>query len=153
MSAQPKPALSFRSMRPEDVAAVVAIENSVYPFPWTRGNFIDSLSAKNHCCLCVEDDRIIGYAVMMPAGEEAHLLNLTVAGEWQGRGLGRTLLEHVIQLARNEGGQTLLLEVRPSNQAAQALYQQIGFRAVGVRRGYYPAGSGREDALVMRLAL
>jgi ribosomal-protein-alanine N-acetyltransferase len=96
---------------------------------------------------------LIGYAIVMTALEEAHLLNLAVASEWQRRGVGGQFLEHVVGDARNQRREMLYLEVRPSNVAARRMYERFGFRQLGLRRDYYPAVTGREDALFLGLNL
>jgi ribosomal-protein-alanine N-acetyltransferase len=153
MSAQLDCSLRYRSMTAADLDAVMAIERDIYPHPWTRGNFSDSIEAGYHCWMleCGRDP--VGYGVAAFAAEEAHLLNLSVAVAWQRRGLGAEMLRYVVALARNCGADRLLLEVRPSNTAARALYSRAGFVEIGRRRGYYPAGEAREDALVLELRL
>lgn len=153
MSAVLKPQLAFRPMQMADLDAIMSIEPEIYPYPWSRGNFSDSISAGYSCWVFTQNDRIIGYAVLMSVLDEAHLLNLSIARNEQGRGLGRTLLEHMMQLARQHDALNLFLEVRPSNKVAIHLYDQIGFNEMAVRRGYYPAKDGRENAILMGLAL
>jgi len=153
MSAQLDPLPRYRRMTAQDLDTVMAIEAAVYPHPWTRGNFSDSLAAGYHCWIMECSGRVAAYTVVAIAAEEAHLLNLSVAGPWQRRGLGRALLGFVLKLARDYAAARILLEVRPSNIAALALYAAAGFVEIGVRRGYYPAGAGREDAAVLELAL
>jgi ribosomal-protein-alanine N-acetyltransferase len=153
MSAVLKPAPVLASMRDADLAEVMAIENSIYSHPWTRGNFADSLVAGYECRTWRMQDELLGYFVLMVAAGEAHLLNLSVAPEHQRKGHGATLLREASAIARARGARGIFLEVRPSNAGAQALYTRFGFRKVAVRRGYYPAHSGREDALVLTLAL
>ncbi|HXF66847.1 MAG TPA: ribosomal protein S18-alanine N-acetyltransferase [Burkholderiales bacterium] len=143
----------YRRMTAEDLDAVTAIERAAYPHPWTRGNFSDSLAAGCHCWILECGGEIAGYTVVMIGGGEAHLLNLSVAVPWQGRGLGRQMLGFVVKLARDYRARRILLEVRPSNAAARALYAAAGFSEIALRRGYYPAGEGREDAVVMQLEL
>jgi ribosomal-protein-alanine N-acetyltransferase len=140
-------------MTAPDVDPVVAIEQAIYPHPWTRGNFSDSLTAGYHCWIVECGGEIAGYTVMAIAAEEAHLLNLSVAGPWQRHGVGRELLAFVLKLARDYSAGRMLLEVRPSNLGARALYAAAGFAGIGVRRGYYPAGETREDAIVLQLEL
>jgi ribosomal-protein-alanine N-acetyltransferase len=153
MSALLKPKVSYRAMREADLPAVLAIEPTIYPHPWTRGNFADSLKAGYVGELCEADGEIIGYAVMMLVLDEAHLLNISIAQPWQGRGLGRDLLLHMCGMARNRQSQTMFLEVRVSNTTAIRLYESMGFNEFSVRKGYYPAQNGREDAYLMGLAL
>ncbi len=155
MSARLKPASRHRPMTVQDLDAVLAIELAAYAFPWTRGNFIDSLAAGYRCELRLDDEgALAGYAVAMAAVDEIHLLNLTVAPALQGRGHARALVAALLDHARAEGLHSVWLEVRPSNARARTLYAQLGFREVGLRRAYYPAAhQQREDAVVMRLAL
>ena len=143
----------YRRMTAGDLDAVTAIEESIYAHPWTRGNFSDSLTAGYHCWIVECGRDLAGYSVVAVAAEEAHLLNLSIAGPLQRRGLGRELLSFVQKLARDYAARSILLEVRPSNMAALALYAAAGFAEVGVRRGYYPDGESREDAIVLALSL
>jgi ribosomal-protein-alanine N-acetyltransferase len=143
----------YRRMSAADLDAVVAIEQAIYPHPWTRGNFSDSVGADYHCWIVECGGEIAGYCVAAIAAGEAHLLNLSVAGPWQRRGIGREVLGFVLRLARESGAARILLEVRPSNEMARALYASAGFAEVATRRGYYPAHAGREDAIVLELVL
>ena len=143
----------YRRMTAHDVGVVVAIEEAIYPHPWTHGNFSDSLAAGYHCWIVECGGEIAGYTVVAIAAEEGHLLNLSVAAPWQRQGVGRQLLAFVLRLARDYSTVKIVLEVRPSNLAARALYAAAGFAEVGLRRGYYPAGEGREDAVVLELSL
>lgn len=145
--------LRFRPMQLADLDAIMAIEPTIYPYPWSRGNFSDSLDAGYSGWVYEEQGRIIGYAMLMLVLDEAHLLNISIAKSHQGRGLGRALLEYMMQVARGHGAANMFLEVRPSNLAAIRLYESTGFNEMAVRRGYYPAADGREDALLMGMAL
>ena len=140
-------------MLEQDLGEVIAIERAIYTHPWTRGNFADSLRAGYECRTYRLNGELIGYFVLMVAVGEAHLLNLSVAAPHQRRGYGSALLDEATRLARSLGAANVFLEVRPSNRAAQGLYTRFGFRKVAVRKGYYPAHTGREDALVLTLAL
>lgn len=153
VSAQLQTLPKYRRMTADDLDAVTAIERAVYAHPWTRGNFSDSLDAGYHCWIAECGGLIIGYSVIMIAAGEAHLLNLSIAGGWQRRGLGSELLRFIIKLARDYAVDKIFLEVRPSNAAARALYGGAGFSEIAVRRSYYPAGDCREDAVVMELML
>ncbi len=138
-----------------DLDAVLAVEAGAYSHPWTRGNFIDSLAA-GHWTDLRHDERgaLQAYSVAMPAVDDLHLLNLTVAPPWQGQGLARELLERLADRGRVSALRRLLLEVRPSNPRALQLYRQRGFVQIGLRKAYYPAAHGRrEDAIVMALSL
>ena len=153
MSAVLKPQTWFRPLVEADLDAVMAIERDLYEFPWTAGNFRDSLTAGYSCWALVAGDGLIGYAVLMLGAGEAHLLNLTVARSAQRRGHGTRLLHHLIGVTRRYGASRMLLEVRPSNVAARDLSARNGFHEMGTRRGYYPAAKGREDAIVLALVL
>jgi len=153
MSAVLKDAPRLVRMQDSDLAEVMAIENAIYTHPWTRGNFGDSLRAGYQCWTWRLGTELVGYFVLLAAAGESHLLNLSVAGARQRAGHGSELLREAMQLARNRGAQRIFLEVRPSNLAAKALYGRFGFREISVRPGYYPADEGREDALVLTLAL
>lgn len=153
MSAQLDILPGYRRMSAADLDAVMAIEKRIYPHPWTRGNFFDSLNAGYHCWIAESGGAIIGYSVVAIAAGEAHLLNLSIAAEWQRQGLGAELLRFIVKLARDDAAERIFLEVRPSNAAARALYQRAGFSEIGVRRAYYPARWGHEDALVLELEL
>ena len=145
--------MQFGPMFASDIDEVLEIELQAYPFPWTRGNFLDSLASGYLARVLREPSgRLAGYFLLMPAVDDAHLLNVTVRPELQGRGLGRALLEQVFALARESRMQAVLLEVRPSNQQALTVYRHFGFEMIGTRKNYSPAGgSAREDAIVMRL--
>lgn len=135
------------------VEAVMAIEAAAYSFPWSRGNFIDSLAA-GYPARVLRGDRgeLLGYFVAMGGVDEMHLLNITVAPALQGRGHARTLIDALIALCHAQRARELWLEVRASNATARAMYLHLGFTQVGVRKGYYPAPfAGREDAIVMSL--
>ena len=140
-------------MHMADLDVVMAIEPLIYTYPWTRGNFKDSLNAGYSCWVYTESDDVIGYAVLMLVLDEAHLLNISIAKTYQGRGLGRSLLEQMMHTARNHGAHNIFLEVRISNQTAICLYENVGFNEMAVRRAYYPARDGREDAILMGMAL
>lgn len=140
-------------MQPEDMSAVDRIERAVYDFPWTSGNFRDSLKSGYRCVVCRDDAKFIGYAVQMYVIDEAHLLNLTIAPAYQRAGNGTRLLRWLMDDARSRKMTSLFLEVRPSNPGAQTLYTRMGFSQVAVRRDYYPAKGGREDALIFKTHL
>jgi ribosomal-protein-alanine N-acetyltransferase len=143
----------LQAMRGEDLDEVLAIENVIYTHPWTRGNFGDSLRAAYDCRTWRLGGELVGYFILMVAAGEAHLLNLSIAVRHHRSGHGSALLREALELARRRGARSLFLEVRPSNSGAQALYTRFGFRRIAVRRGYYPARSGREDALVYTVAI
>ncbi len=147
--------LAIRPMVAQDLDHVMPIEQAVYPFPWSRGNFSDSLIA-GHDAWRFDDSSgcLVGYAVLLWAPDEVHLLNLSLAEAWQGRRLGELLLRWLADNVHIRGAPALLLEVRPSNPRALRLYERVGMQRIGVRRGYYPYFNGkREDAIVMRVEL
>ena len=140
----------MRAMTQDDVDAVLAIEQAVQRFPWTRGNFADALNSGYLCCVDeTEEGGIRGYAILMPVADEAELLTIGVAQAEQRKGLGRAILAEMLNMARERNMQRVFLEVRSSNVAAIALYRSAGFSQVGLRRGYYQNADGSEDALVM----
>ena len=140
-------------MRPSDLSDVASLEKALYAFPWSLGNFRDSVTAGYDCWVVTHGDAVIGYAVLMVALDEAHLLNFAIAAEWQNQGIGRAFLQHMIEIARVAGCQIVYLEVRPSNLAARHLYKEMGFQQIAIRPDYYPAMGGREDALFLGLSL
>ncbi len=153
MSAQLKTQYQLRPMQMDDLDVIMQIEPTIYSHPWTRGNFSDSLNSGYSAWVLESEGKMIGYALMMMVMDEAHLLNLSIAKPHQKQGLGRYLLEHMLQIAKNHKAANMFLEVRPSNISAIALYENMGFCEMAVRRGYYPAHNGREDAVLMGLAL
>jgi len=153
MSAVLKHEARLAPMAEADLNAVLTIENAIYTHPWTRGNFADSLRAGYRCCTWCANGELLGYFVLMVAAGEAHLLNLSIAPGAQRRGHGAALLGEAMRTGRELGARHIFLEVRPSNAAGQALYGRFGFKRIAVRRGYYPAKSGREDALVLSRSL
>jgi ribosomal-protein-alanine N-acetyltransferase len=142
-------------MRASDVDAVWEMEKNVFPHPWSRANFADSVaSGYDAWLLRGGEDELIGYFLVMYALDEAHLLDVAVARARQGGGLGRYLLDQIVERSRAHGMESILLEVRPSNERALAVYKKYGFAEIGRRKGYYPAHEGqREDAIVMRFVL
>ena len=153
MSAQLDILPKLRPMRASDIDRIMEIEPVIYTHPWTRGNFEDSMRVGYSCWVIDSDGVVTGYGVLMIGVREAHLLNLSIAPEWQRRGLGRTLLEHFVRIGRDSDAQQMFLEVRPSNTSARRMYADYGFRDISIRRGYYPAAGGREDAILMGLML
>ncbi len=144
---------TLRPMREADLDVVMEIERRSYPFPWSHGIFCDCLRADYPCWVLHDGDCVIGYGVLSVAAGEAHVLNVCVDPQRQGRGHGRRLLRSLLRLARGHGAQRVFLEVRPSNPQAIALYFDEGFNEIGRRPRYYPARDGREDAIVMAIEL
>jgi len=138
----------FREMTVDDLPAIMEIENQVYTHPWTKGIFNDCMRVGYNCWVYLEQDELLAYGLVSVAVNEAHILNICVAPDAQGRGLGRRMLHKLMQLAEARQGNSIFLEVRESNFIAQALYDQEGFNRIGLRKNYYPAEDGREDALV-----
>jgi ribosomal-protein-alanine N-acetyltransferase len=152
------PAALIRPMHDADLPAVAALERSSYQFPWTEGIFRDCLRV-GYVCRVIESGaqtgsgQIIGYGILSAGAGEAHVLNLCVGEEFRCRGFGRCMLNHLLERARGCGVREAFLEVRPSNTNAIRLYQSMGFEQIGIRRGYYQAPAGREDAVVLKLDL
>ena len=138
----------FFPMNERDIDAVAALEASLQAFPWSRGNFADSLLAGHSVWVVRIGGDLVGFSVVMSVIDEAHLLNIGVCQRYQGQGYGARLLRRAMESARLGGAAKLFLEVRPSNAQAVALYRHFGFRQIGLRKGYYPAETGREDALI-----
>jgi ribosomal-protein-alanine N-acetyltransferase len=147
------PRMQLRPMREDDVPTVAEIERRVYPFPWSEGIFSDCLRVGYHCAVLELDVITVGYGIIASGAGEAHLLNVCVREEFRNRGFGRALITHLLALAAAAGAAVVFLEVRPANTGAIRLYEALGFHQIGVRRGYYQAAAGREDALVMRRAV
>lgn len=133
-------------MRDTDIDAVTAIEQHAHPFPWSRGNFADSLKAGHSAWVFREGGAMVGYGVLMMTVDEAELLDITIVPEYQRRGLGSMLLDQLFDVARSHGAVRMLLEVRTGNESGLALYRRFGFAEIGRRRAYY---HGKEDAIVM----
>jgi [ribosomal protein S18]-alanine N-acetyltransferase len=144
---------SIRPMLESDVPQVLAVESAAYQFPWSEGIFRDCLRVGYTCRVLDIGGDIAGYGIMSMGAGEAHILNVCVRAEFQCLGFGRKLMTYLLERARASGMQEAFLEVRPSNSAAIRLYHAMGFEAVGVRRGYYQAAVGREDASVLRRIL
>jgi len=145
--------LHFRFMTSGDVPEVMAIENDVHLAPWTEGIFQDCIRVAYHCEVAEQDGKVLGYIVLSVSAGEAHLFNVCVRRDQQGKGLGRALVARAVEVARIREADSMFLEVRPSNKVALALYDSMGFNEVGVRKNYYPAKNGREDALILALPL
>jgi len=149
MSLEPsRLAVEYFPMATADLDGVAGLETGLQVFPWSRGNFADSLHAGYSAWVARLGGELVGFSVVMRVLDEAHLLNIGVAAKFQGQGHGARLLRQAMALARDAGCQRMFLEVRPSNARAVELYRHFGFRQIGLRRDYYPAALGREDALV-----
>jgi len=143
----------FSPMRMSDIDEIMEIERSLYDYPWTESIFADCIQVGYSCWAYIQNYQIQAYCVLSAAAGEAHILTLCVHKDFQGQGIGKLLLEHLIDLAKDHRAEVLLLEVRPSNITAVHLYHKYGFNEVGTRKAYYPAKDGREDALIMALDL
>ena len=148
-----EPGIQFVPMQPTDLDWVAEQDQALYPFPWSAGNFADSMAVGYSCWIMRDGGERVGYAVLMPVLDEAHILNICIAPEAQGHGHGRRLLRALIRLSRQQRAARIFLEVRPSNPKAIALYHDEGFNEIGRRPRYYPAHMGREDAIVMAMEL
>jgi ribosomal-protein-alanine N-acetyltransferase len=141
--------VDVRTMNYSDLEDVIAIEKKAYPFPWTLGIFRDCLRVGHSAWVLTLDKQVIGYAVLMLAPGEAHILNICIAPDYQGKGLGRYLLQFLLNKCSQTDIDMVLLEVRRSNATAQQLYLSAGFNELGMRKAYYPAKGGREDAIIL----
>jgi ribosomal-protein-alanine N-acetyltransferase len=144
-----EPALEIRPMQADDLYQVIEIERQSYPHPWTQVIFGDCLQAGYSCWVCGRLGVIEAYGIVSVALGESHLLNICVRPESRQQGIGRKLLRHLVSIARRHNAEVMFLEVRPSNTTARALYEDEGFNELGSRRDYYPAGNGREDAIIL----
>lgn len=147
--------VEIREMREKDLEQVICIEHEIFLFPWSIGNFSDSIKSGYHCRVLVQPgtDVVMGYGILMIGPDEAHVLTLGIGFSWQNQGLGRKMLLHLIELSGKYQAKFVLLDVRESNTGAANLYRRLGFQQIAVRKGYYPAMCEREDALVMKLEL
>jgi ribosomal-protein-alanine N-acetyltransferase len=135
----------IRPLTTDDLTEVLALERDNRPTPWSEGVFRDELAAENRVYLAAEADSVVGFGGLMLVGEEAHVTNLLVAPEWRRQGLGLGLMLALIDAAVGAGARHLTLEVRSTNEAAQAMYSRLGLAPIGIRRGYY----GDDDALIL----
>lgn len=141
--------VEMRTMNYSDLKQVIAVEKKAYPHPWTLGIFRDCLRIGYNAWVVTLDKKVIGYGIVMLSPGEAHILNICIDPEYQGKGLGRYLLRHLVKKSNQTDIDMVLLEVRRSNSGAQLLYQSEGFHELGVRKAYYPADNGREDAIIL----
>ena len=141
-------------MQQQDIAEVIAIENAATAFPWSKKNFEDSLKSGHHAWVFLDNpNEIMAYALVQKVMDEAHLLNICVKSSFQGQGFGRESLNYVVEFSRSISAVLIVLEVRSSNKRAQQLYLQAGFNEMSIRKDYYPAEIGREDAILMGMDL
>jgi [ribosomal protein S18]-alanine N-acetyltransferase len=150
---QSAPDVVIRPMTEADVTGVVTLERASYQFPWSEGIFRDCLRVGYICRVVVSGSKLIGYGVMSVGAGEAHILNLCIDSAFRCQGIGRRMLDYLLDRGAAAGMTEAFLEVRPSNTAAIRLYLSLGFDQVGMRRGYYQAVGGREDAAVLKLSL
>jgi len=141
--------VEIRTMSFVDLKQVLTVEHKAYPHPWTLGIFRDCLRIGYNAWVMTMNNNIIGYGIVMLSPGEAHILNICIDPDYQRKGLGRYLLRHLIKKSQQTDVDMVLLEVRRSNAGAQQLYLSEGFHELGVRKGYYPAQNGREDAIIL----
>ncbi len=152
-SVEKKDILRIRRMSKDDIPAVVEIEKQVYNYPWTEGIFKDCFIAGYKCWVCEDMENVVAYGILSVAAGEAHIMNICVDPAEQKQGIGRSMVEKMVEAARDRKINSIFLEVRPSNTAAIALYNGLGFNELGTRKDYYPAEEGREDALMLGMEL
>jgi len=148
-----EPVAGFRPMLFEDVTRIIEIEKQIYTHPWTAGIFRDCIRVGYSCWVYELDDVIQAYGLLSMAADEAHILNLCVSPDVQGQGLGKKMLNKMLEVAEENNVESIFLEVRVSNEVATKLYEQEGFNQLGIRPNYYPSDEGREDALVFAKTL
>jgi [ribosomal protein S18]-alanine N-acetyltransferase len=142
--------VDIRPMHELDIPVIAAVEKSAYQFPWSEGIFRDCLRVGYICRVIDVAGDLGGYGIMSVGAGEAHILNVCIREEYRSRGFARKVMVYLLERARSSGMSEAFLEVRPSNVAAARLYHSLGFEQVGIRRGYYQAVGGREDAMVLR---
>ena len=143
----------IRPMQVTDLDVVLTNERRSYSHPWSQGIFENCLANDSSCWVLEVQESVIGHGILSVGADEAHLLNVCVLPDYQGKGYGRVLVEYLIAQARKKAATIMFLEVRASNQTAYRLYENLGFNEIGLRPDYYPAYSGREDALVLAIEL
>ncbi|WP_202945277.1 ribosomal protein S18-alanine N-acetyltransferase [Hahella chejuensis] len=148
-----KSGLAFRLMTEADLPLVLINERGAYSHPWTEGVFKECLTGVSECWVAMYKDELVGHAVTSMVIDEAHLLNLCVARDLQGNGMGLSFMAFLLERFRTQNMAELFLEVRASNTAAVHLYRKLGFNEIGYRKAYYPSSDGREDAIVMSMKL
>ena len=153
MRAQLAQSDNIREMTSDDLGRVIDVEIAAYQHPWTLGIFRDCIRVGYSCWVYEDNDAVVGYGIVMLSGAEAHVLNLCVHPEHQRKGIGRLMLNHLTQISRESGADTIMLEVRQSNIIAIQLYLSADFHQLGVRTGYYPDNEGREDAIILAKSL
>ncbi len=143
----------FRPMRLSDLKTILEIEKQVYNFPWTSKTFRDCLSVGYLCWVCEHIDQVVAYGILSIGAGEAHVMNICVSPQVQRQGIGKAMMAKLIEVAIENRTQSLMLEVRPTNISALNMYRKMGFNEIGVRKAYYPAINGREDALMLAIEL
>jgi len=144
---------NIREMTTDDLGRVIDIEIAAYEHPWTLGIFRDCLRVGYSCWVYQHNQVVVAYGIVMLSGSDAHVLNLCVHPDYQVKGIGRLMLDHLTQTARESGADTIMLEVRQSNIIAIQLYLSADFHQLGMRAGYYPDHDGREDAVILAKSL
>jgi len=140
--------LIFRPMQHDDIDNIMRLETSLHPYPWTKGIFKDCLNAGYLCYLAEINNEIIAYSALSYGAGESHILNISVSKKFQKKGFGKQTLQFILQQAKTKNADMTLLEVRGSNHSAIGLYESQGFNEIGIRKGYYPAPNGKEDAIM-----
>ena len=143
----------IREMSYDDLGRIIEIELAAYAHPWTLGIFRDCIRVGYRCFVYERENSVVAYGIVMVAAGEAHVLNLCVHPKFQKQGIGRYMLDHLEQQARDANAKMLMLEVRESNDVAIGLYQSAGYHELGMRKGYYPSSDGREDAIILAKSL
>lgn len=137
----------------EDLDDVYSLEVKSYQFPWTREILRDCILYNYDSYSVFFGNKLVGYIISKISLPETHILNITVDSSFRNNGIGRSLVNLIIDYARLRNSEDILLEVRESNLEAQSLYKKLQFKKIGIREGYYKCSDGREDALVFRLKL
>lgn len=143
------PPLNYRALDEQDIESVLCIERQSYEFPWSKKIIEDCLKNSYQSDAILFNGELIGYYIVSKVLDEAHLLNICLDVQWQGKKLGQVVLFHLIASLKQQKITRLFLEVRPSNFAALTIYNKLNFKKLGLRKNYYRSAQGREDALTM----
>jgi ribosomal-protein-alanine N-acetyltransferase len=142
--------IEYRKLKLRDLNSIEEIERSSYPTPWSRSMFAGELAKPSSICLGAVDterNELVGYLIISRYVDAWHVMNVAVAEPYRRRGVASGLMERLFEETARDNRRGYTLEVRVSNEAAIRLYERLGFKARGIRRGYYT--DNREDALIM----
>jgi ribosomal-protein-alanine N-acetyltransferase len=148
-----RPLPVIRPMRSEDIRSVMVVERAAYNYPWTEVILKDCLRVGYYCVVCEVNGLVVAHGIMSFGVRECHILNVCVHPDFQRNGIATQLIQYLLETAKWKRADIAFLEVRISNEGACKLYKHLGFAEIGIRKNYYPAKTGREDALILSLEL